>query len=310
MSLDWVGATALPYPNVARKLRVITLARNEERDLPQCLSAIPAGIQITVIDSGSTDRTPEIARANGAEIVFHEFTGFHAQRNFALTGAGVTEDWCLFIDADEVYTREFWEWAEAWLAQDLPYDYVYISQLVALNGKILRHAPGYPLWHVRMARTGQDTFVQGDAGPHSESVRTDLRGIHLDIPYIHYWHNGPLKPWMEKHMRLAIEDVHSGNKNGGVVTVRARLNRMMGDNGLKVVARFVHHFILCAGFLDGAAGFTYALMYSWYEFSKWLVRNERREFPRIELPYNVVRRPPPLTDAVAQTPEPALNGKA
>ncbi|KAF0183750.1 MAG: glycosyltransferase family 2 protein [Hyphomonadaceae bacterium] len=281
---------ALPYPTVACKLRVITLARNEERDLPLCFSCIPDGIKVTVIDSGSSDSTPDIARAAGAEVVFHEFTGFANQRNFGLTEAGVTESWALFIDADEVYTREFWEWAEKWLADDPQIDFVYISQYMALDGYILKHAPAYPLWHPRLVRTGSPKFVQGDAGMHSESIGADLRCINLDIPYIHYWQSGSMKGWAEKHLRLAVEDVTSTNTTDGKKTIRARINRMLGDGFIKVAGRFFYHYLLCGGFMDGRAGFRFSVMYSWYEMSKWMLRDGPREYPVVVPPANVIRR--------------------
>lgn len=280
--------TGVPYPNVARLLRVIMLARNEERDMPLALQCIPDGIGVTVIDSGSSDSTPDIARAAGCEVLHHEFTGFANQRNWGLSQ--VKEPWALFIDADEVYTREFWEWAEKWLAEDHPVDFVYISQYMALDGYILKHAPAYPLWHPRLIRSGPPKFVQGDAGMHSESIGAELKCIHLDIPYIHYWQSGSMKGWAEKHLRLAVEDVTSTNTTEGKKTIRARINRALGDGIVKVVGRFFYHYVFCGGFMDGRAGFRFAVMYSWYEMTKWMLRDGPRDYPKVVPPANVIRR--------------------
>lgn len=281
---------AAPYPTLAKKLHVVTMARNEERDLPFCLAAVPAGIAHTIIDSGSKDATPDIARAAGATVVFNEFHGFAAQHNFGLTRAGVTAPWVLFVDADEAYTSEFWDWAEKWLAEDQPVDCVWISSFIILDGKVLKHAPGYPLWHPRLFRSGKPAFVVGDAGPDSEAVAPELRCIYIDKPYLHYWHSGPLQPWMEKHLRLAVADQSVDNATTGQKTLRMRVNRAIRTGMIKTFGRFFFHYVWSLGFLDGAAGYRYSMMYSWYEASKWLLRLERKERLTITLPDNVVRR--------------------
>jgi glycosyltransferase involved in cell wall biosynthesis len=77
------------------------IAKNEERFLPQCLRSVRAlASQIVVVDTGSTDRTVDIAREFGAEV--HSFSwcdDFSAARNAALEHA--TGDWILILDADE-----------------------------------------------------------------------------------------------------------------------------------------------------------------------------------------------------------------
>jgi glycosyltransferase involved in cell wall biosynthesis len=82
VAADAGAAPSIPYPNVAKMLRVIMLARNEERDMPLALSCIPVGIGITVIDSGCSDRTPEIARAAGCHIYSDAGDVVSANRGF------------------------------------------------------------------------------------------------------------------------------------------------------------------------------------------------------------------------------------
>ena len=95
-----VALAPLP-PAGAPRLSVCLIAKNEEKFLGQCLASVK-GIahQIIVVDTGSTDRTAEIAKAHGAEV--HSFTwcdDFSAARNAALAHA--TGDWVLVLDADE-----------------------------------------------------------------------------------------------------------------------------------------------------------------------------------------------------------------
>ncbi len=100
---SWLVIPPELTPDATRqpRLSVCLIVRNEERFLAQCLASVrPVADQLVVVDTGSTDRTVEIAREYGAEV--HTFTwcdDFSAARNAALAHA--TGDWVLMIDADE-----------------------------------------------------------------------------------------------------------------------------------------------------------------------------------------------------------------
>ena len=82
------------------KLVVIILTHNEERHIEECIKSAAFADEILVIDDESTDRTAELARAQGARVVERPLAGdFAAQRNFALTQTDA--DWVLYVDADE-----------------------------------------------------------------------------------------------------------------------------------------------------------------------------------------------------------------
>ncbi len=101
--LDW---TPLPEVPAKPRLSVCLIVKNEERFLGQCLKSV-RGIahEIIVVDTGSTDRTVEIAREHGAKIyTFKWDDNFSHARNAALERA--TGDWILFLDADEELTPE------------------------------------------------------------------------------------------------------------------------------------------------------------------------------------------------------------
>ncbi len=263
-----------PYPNLSAQLTVVILTLNEETSLPRCFSAIPTGIRTVVLDSGSTDQTREVAAAHGAQVDQHPWPGFAAQRNHALAHCEIETDWVLFIDADETFEAPFWHWAEQTLPTNPAFDAVFIDSRLVLDGVRLNHAPGYPLYHVRLVRRLPEAFVVGNAG-HNETVREGLRVEWLDIPYTHHWHSGSLQPWLEKHLRLAEMEVTAQPQPQGLITTRARLNRSLAPGPLRVLGRFLYHYLLRGGFRDGRAGFKLAAMYAWYEMTKWLLRMER-----------------------------------
>lgn len=259
------------YSDLSGCLTVAILTLNEEGNLTRCLGAIPPGIRSVVVDSGSTDKTREIAEAHGARVYLNLWPGFAAQRNFTLAHCDIDTDWVLFIDADETFEEPFWRWAVEMLPKDPGFDAVFIDSRLLLDGVVLNYCPGYPLYHVRLVRRMPDVFVQGNAG-HNETVREGLRTEWLDIPYTHHWHSGPLRPWMEKHLRLAEMELTAQTVAQGVITKRARLNRRLAPGPVRVIARFIYHYILRSGFKDGRAGFKFASMYAWYEMTKWLLR--------------------------------------
>jgi (heptosyl)LPS beta-1,4-glucosyltransferase len=86
------------------QLSVVILTKNEEQNIVECLNSTSWADQQFIVDSGSQDRTVELARAMGATILQHPFVNFSDQRNWALEA---TEgDWIFFVDADERATPE------------------------------------------------------------------------------------------------------------------------------------------------------------------------------------------------------------
>jgi len=103
-SIAW---PALPDPNRKPRLSVCMIVKNEERFLGQCLASVKdIADELIVIDTGSTDRTVEIARQHGAHVGHFEWCNdFAAARNASIAPA--TGDWILYLDADEELNSDF-----------------------------------------------------------------------------------------------------------------------------------------------------------------------------------------------------------
>src|SRR3954471_17180148 len=95
---------AHPVPGLTLSLCMIV--KDEEEMLPRCLAAVkPAVDEMIVVDTGSSDRTVEIAESFGARVLHHEWNGsFSDARNVSLEAA--TGDWIIYLDADEVLVEE------------------------------------------------------------------------------------------------------------------------------------------------------------------------------------------------------------
>lgn len=97
-------------------LTITLITLNEERNLPRALDSLAElWDEIVVVDSGSSDRTVEIAEARGARVFHRAWNGFADQRKFA--AAQASHDWILALDADEELSPELRESLRAWKSQ-------------------------------------------------------------------------------------------------------------------------------------------------------------------------------------------------
>jgi len=133
-------------------LSVIIIACNEADRLPRALESLAGLDEILVVDSGSTDGTPTVARAAGARVVDHPWEGYSAQKTFAL--GQVRHDWVLWIDADEALTPELRASIEAALAAQgerrAEHAAYAMNRRTAYLGSDLRHGGWYPDRKVRL----------------------------------------------------------------------------------------------------------------------------------------------------------------
>ena len=250
-------------------LTVVILTQNEEANLPRCLAAIPERYAVVIVDSGSTDRTLEIAEKRGCRIHQNPWPGFAEQRNFALNQCNIDTSWLLFVDADEIYPAAFYERFDESRLQTEDIDVLMVPSILYLREKRLNHAPGYPIYHPRLVRRETTRFVRNHTG-HGEAVIDSCRIGYTDIPYEHYFYHGEIVAWMHKHVDKAAQEVRLKPTEGAVMTTRGRLSVLLGRSWLRVIARFCYHYLFRGGFLDGGAGLEFALMFTWYEASIYL----------------------------------------
>jgi hypothetical protein len=129
------------------------IARDEEQRLPAALDSVAFCDELVVVDSGSRDRTMELARAAGACVIEHPWRGFGTQRNVALDAA--TSDWILEVDADERVTPRLRAEIEAFLA-DPPagVDICAVPCRDLFLGGRLGPSSKYPKYRLRLFRRG------------------------------------------------------------------------------------------------------------------------------------------------------------
>lgn len=256
-------------------IAIAVLTRNEEKNIANCIQHHQKYCDVVLIDSGSTDDTVRIAKSLGARVLSRDWSGFSDQRNFAIESLQRDYEWLVFVDADEIFVSGIFDFMRGHL-NDSDFDVIYVSQNIYLNGKRLRHAPGYPIYHPRIAKTSRTRFVQNQSG-HGETIdpTRNLKSYYLDVPYEHYITSHGIEHWLLKHIGLARLESQQVKEVNKTTTNRMRLSLLVPDNLVRPFVRFTYHYIVRGGFRDGSEGLLFSVMYAWFELSKWIIRSER-----------------------------------
>ena len=255
-----------PGPDPAGRRIVVVLTHNEERNIADLIQSLPATWRCGVVDSGSQDRTVDVARELGALVYVNPWRGIAAQRNFAISKLSNQFDWILFVDADERYSHAALTAISKRLEFDDQPDFYYINSWLFMYGRRLDYAPGYPIWHPRLIQPSRVKF-EPVWGTYGERVSTGASAEYLDIPYDHFFFEGGISSFFEKHSKRAKDFVCSGG--GDVLSVARTRRQRISDaipTGLpRSLLRFLYHYILRLGFLDGRRGLLYSLSYFIFE---------------------------------------------
>jgi glycosyltransferase involved in cell wall biosynthesis len=232
------------------RLSVTVIAFNEEERLAACLASVAWADDIVVVDAGSRDRTVEVARTFTERVLVRPWTGFAAQKNFALAQARAP--WVLSVDADEEVSGELRAEVRALLAGAPDCDGYRVPRRNIFWGTWVRHGGLYPDWQLRLVRRGRGEFVQHAV---HESLRVEGRVGRLRGPLLHrsYRDVSDFVARADRYSTLAAED---WVRRGRGATTR--------DLVLRPLGRFLGMYVLRGGFLDGRRGFLLASLYAYY----------------------------------------------
>lgn len=247
---------------------------DEEANLEACLASLAPFDDVIVVDSYSTDRTPDIAKAGGARVVQHAFTGFGAQRTWALEHAGARHDWVLVLDADErVPPALAAEIGQALQAPDPEIAAFRLRRRYHLHGRWVPRASLYPSWVVRLVHRGRVRFV--DRG-HAETQVVQGRIAALEHDLVDEDHKG-IEAWLVRHARYAVReaehelDLEARRAVGGSLLSADPLARR---EALKALARrvplrglsyFGYAYVLRGGVLEGRRGLELSVRRALYQ---------------------------------------------
>jgi hypothetical protein len=273
--LDEIMSTQSTTPAAKLPVSVIVAARNEEKNLPRCLEALRDAGEVYVIDSQSTDATPEIARAFGAKVVqFHYQGGWPKKRQWAIDTLPLEFDWILLVDADEALTPELVEEIRSATAEGRASGY-FISLRMHFLGKVLRHGDA-SFWKLALFRRGKGRYEcrlrdqdpsMADMEVH-EHVVVEGPTARLRSPLIHD-NVESLSRYIQKHDEYSNWEARvllQGEQEGSALPasffgtqaqrrrwLKKKLFALPGSPALL----FLYRYFLRLGFMDGVPGLIY-----------------------------------------------------
>ncbi|VAW70383.1 hypothetical protein MNBD_GAMMA10-3120 [hydrothermal vent metagenome] len=259
-------------------LSILIPVFNEELLLPRAIeSAKRTGAKIYVLDSGSSDRTVEIAESYGCIVHKGQWKSFSEKLNWGLSEIEFNTPWVMRLDADEYITdnllQEILSGALERIKQNV--NGIWVGRRIHFLGKQIKYGGVGSQLHVRITRVGKARYEQRLT---DEYVLADgefgrIKGDVVDDPA------RGLTSWLQKHIAYAETECFSSYNIGNTSTWRslrggARYRRFIKENIYAYIPLFirpfffwVYRYFILLGFLDGRRGFIYHFLHGfWYRF--------------------------------------------
>jgi glycosyltransferase involved in cell wall biosynthesis len=248
-------------------ISVALITKDEEQNIRRTLESVKWADEIVVVDSGSTDRTLEIAREYGAKIYSEPWKGFSAQKNSSIQKC--TGDWVLSLDADEEILPNLVKEIQEVVKSPNACDGYNIRRRNHFMGRWIRWGGGYPDEKLRFFKRGAALFEE-------RAVHEVMQGkgkigmLYGDMNHHAYPNLTLFTEHMNRYSTLGAEINYAKGKSGFSV-----LNIVISP-----IVRFVYNYFFRLGFLDGREGLLFHLYHSVYmswKYSKaWeMGRNKR-----------------------------------
>lgn len=255
---------------------VAIVAMDEEANIGRTLASVRWSDEIVLVDSGSKDRTCEIAREFGARVIVEPWRGYVAQKQYAIEMC--TKEWVLLLDADEEVSSELAEEIRAATSDKNAASGYRLPRKNLFLGRWMRHGGFYPDPKLRLFRRGQG-FVTGH-DPHdrcelkpASSGNTSPTTFQFKNPLVHYTYPtltlylGHMNRYSSLGAQLAFAKGHRSFSVSNVV--------------LRPLATFFYNYFIRLGFLDGREGLLLHLYHagyvSWKYAKAWELSQEHSQ---------------------------------
>jgi glycosyltransferase involved in cell wall biosynthesis len=266
-------------------ITVLIATKNEEKNLTECLESVFWATQVLVIDSGSTDKTQQIAEDHGAEFHVFQYDGkWPKKRNWALKAGIVTQPWVLILDADERVSDELKsEMAKAISRRDI--DGYYLKWKFIFLGRWMKHSWSHG-WMLRLFRFGKGEYENlrmtneggWDAEVH-ENVVVDGSCAKL-APLLDHDSNSSLSYWIKKQNEFSTWNAQRRRRqlsqpvpslghliSGDPIKMRKWMKSVFIRLPGKPFLMFLWLYVIKGGFLDGRAGFYFCCLRASHELN-------------------------------------------
>jgi len=236
-------------------LSVVVITKNEADRIRPLLESVAISGEIVVVDSGSTDGTVEICESHGATVIHKDWSGYAAQKQFAMETA--SGRWVLSLDADEALSPESAsEIMDALKSATQEVQGFSIPRLSRYLNTWIRHGGWYPDRKIRLVRSGSGRWV-GDGLHEKLEVSGEVRK--LDNPLLHYVYRD-ISDQVQTIDRFSSVFADHSKKSGSILFLLLGLGHAF--------VKFFECAIWKLGLLDGPAGFVIAVNSAFYVFLK------------------------------------------
>jgi glycosyltransferase involved in cell wall biosynthesis len=236
-------------------LSAVLIAQDEERHIEGALASVAFCDEVVVVDSGSTDRTREVAQAAGARVLVNApWPGFVAQRDFAVRAA--RHDWVLALDADERVGPALRDEILRLRAAGFAEAGYRIPRVAHYLGCWVRGTDWYPDWQVRLFDRRRAAW-QGDLVHESVGVHGPVGRLRGDMEHYPYADIADHLRKIDSYTTLWARQAYAAGRRSNVVDMTAG-----------AVWAFVRNYGLKRGVLLGSAGFIVSVLNTHYTFVK------------------------------------------
>lgn len=262
----------------------IILTYNEEVHLPRLLESIKnLGANVFILDSGSTDKTLEIAKEYGAEIAVNKFINHPTQWDFALNNFKIKTPWIIGLDADQIITPELFLLLKEFKNENVSdkVNGIYFNRKNYFKGRWIKHGGYFPKYLLKMFRT--------NVGASDLNQNMDHRFIVPGETLI--WKKGYLieenlkensiAAWIDKHNRYSTLQAKEEMERKEGSRQQAVQSKFTGNPDQKTawfkkiwfgaplfirpLIYFIYRYFFQLGFLDGKEGFIFHFLQAfWY----------------------------------------------
>ena len=236
------------------KITATIITLNEERNIARAIESLRCADEILIVDSGSVDRTVELAQNLGARVIEAGWLGYAAQKNRAAEEAA--NEWILSLDADEVLSEALEAEILSLKKAGPEFDAYTMPRLARYLGKWIHHSGWYPDRKVRLYRRGKakwmGDFVHESVVPHGTVGHLKSNILHFTCDSL----SEHLKT-LDRYTTLAAQEVAARN-------LKPPLSKLIVDPPWT----FCKTYFVQRGFLDGLEGLIIAYMAAFYTFLK------------------------------------------
>ena len=239
------------------KISAVIITLNEEHLLESVLQPLAALCnEIIIVDSGSTDRTVEIAEKYNCRVYHKKFEGYGNQKRYAVSLA--SNDWILSIDGDEVITPELKdEIAFLFTKEPIQYKGIYVPITFVFMGKIFKYGNEYKKNHLRMFNKSSSNFNNSSLHEKVE-VKGEIYALKNHLLHYSYKNLASYFAKFNHYSTLAAE------------------NKMAKKNKITILTivligpwTFFHQYLIRLNILNGFPGFIWALFSSYFAVVKY-----------------------------------------